>query len=567
MLKYLNVPGVRLTRLSSLFGSAFKPNGSRLFASVLIGKLIAENQRMNVKRLAVTSTLLLALVVGPEMAQGQVFDPGPSDPALFTTVINLPPDPDIGNRESIDAGTQLNVDDGGSVGFDFAANSGSEVNISGGTVGSNFTSLSGSEVNISGGILSSFTANDGGIVTFSGGFVNGRFTANAGSQVSISGGSLGALDAMPGSVVELFGDEFRLNGDAFTGQTITLAKDDIFTGILPMGGSFIFAAVEFDFLIFKFDGDNLSGVGLNVAGIPVLDTTGVVDIDSPFESRGLPGKSAGLTLNVVDGGSLLSNFAAVDITLNVQGGTLGSDIESARSVVNISEGTVGNRFRAYSGSQVNISGGTVGDGTFNSGLALGAGPDSEVNISGGLVTGVEASSGSVVNISGGTVDIGLVGFISVFSLVAQSGSEVNISGGTVTGAGFHANEGSEVNIRGAQFILNGELLDALVVGGSLTITEPIETLEGILADGSPFSFGQGGGSELGIPNFSPDAIVTVTRSLILGDVSGDGVVNFQDISPFISLLSAGGFQEEADIDGNGVVNFLDIGPFIRILTE
>ena len=373
---------------------------------------------MNVKKLVVALSLFLTLVVISETAQGQVFDPGPSDPALFTTVINLPPDPNIGDFESIDDGTQLNVDDGGSVGSDFAANSGSEVNISGGTVGSNFTSLSGSEVNISGGILSSFTANDGGIVTFSGGFVNGRFTANAGSQVSISGGSLGALDAMPGSVVELFGGEFRLNGDAFPGQAITLAKDDIFTGVLPRGGgSFIFAAVDFDFLIGQFGGDNLSGVGLNVANIPVSDTTGVVDIDSPFESRGLPGKSAGLTLNLVDGGSLLSNFAAVDVTLNVQGGTLGSDIESARSVVNISEGTVGNRFRAYSGSQVNISGGTVGNGPFNSGLALGAGP----------------------------------------------GSEVNISGGSVTGAGFFANEGSEVNIRGAQFILNGELLDALVL--------------------------------------------------------------------------------------------------------
>ena len=161
---------------------------------------------MNVKKLAVALSLFLTLVVISETAQGQVFDPGPSDPGLFTTVINLPPDPNIGNFESIDAGTQLNVGDGGTVGSGFDANSGSEVNISGGTVGSNFTSLSGSEVNISDGILSSFTANDGGIVTFSGGFVNGRFTADAGSQVSISGGSLGALDAMPGSVVELFGD-------------------------------------------------------------------------------------------------------------------------------------------------------------------------------------------------------------------------------------------------------------------------------------------------------------------------------------------------------------------------
>ena len=557
MSKYWIAPGVRYNLLSSLIGDV-------LAMLVRRRKLFAGNQLMNIKCLATALILFATLVVIPEMAQAQFFDPGPSDPALFTTVINLPPDPDIGSFESIDDGTQLNVGDGGSVGADFAANSGSEVNISGGTVGSNFTSLSGSEVNISGGILSSFTANDGGIVTFSGGFVNGRFTANAGSQVSISGGSLGALDAMPGSVVELFGDEFRLNGDAFTGQTITLAKDDIFTGILPMGGSFIFAAVEFDFLIFKFDGDNLSGVGLNVAGIPVLDTTGVVDIDSPFESRGLPGKSAGLTLNVVDGGSLLSNFAAVDITLNVQGGTLGSDIESARSVVNISGGTVGSRFRAYSGSEVNISGGTVGDGLLDFGLALGAGPGSVVNISGGIVRGLQAESGSIVNITGGTVETGIQYAISSVGLAAESGSQVNISGGTVTGIGFIANEGSAVNITGTQFMLNGESLDALVQGKSVTITEPVETLTGILADGSPFSFGQ---DEFGIePNFRPGATITVTLSSLIGDVNGDGVVNFFDIAPFIAALSAPDFQFEADIDGNGFVNFFDIAPFIRILS-
>ena len=46
----------------------------------------------------------------------------------------------------------------------------------------------------------------------------------------------------------------------------------------------------------------------------------------------------------------------------------------------------------------------------------------------------------------------------------------------------------------------------------------------------------------------------------------DGVVNFLDISPFISLLSGGGFLEQADINGDGQVNFLDISPFIGILS-
>ena len=51
----------------------------------------------------------------------------------------------------------------------------------------------------------------------------------------------------------------------------------------------------------------------------------------------------------------------------------------------------------------------------------------------------------------------------------------------------------------------------------------------------------------------------------LGDVNLDGLVDFLDISPFISVLSNGGFQAEADCDESGVVNFLDISSFILIL--
>ena len=54
--------------------------------------------------------------------------------------------------------------------------------------------------------------------------------------------------------------------------------------------------------------------------------------------------------------------------------------------------------------------------------------------------------------------------------------------------------------------------------------------------------------------------------ILLGDVNTDGVVDFLDISPFIVVLSGGGFQAEADIDQNGVVDFLDISPFIQILS-
>jgi len=63
-------------------------------------------------------------------------------------------------------------------------------------------------------------------------------------------------------------------------------------------------------------------------------------------------------------------------------------------------------------------------------------------------------------------------------------------------------------------------------------------------------------------------ISSVTEpDFLLGDVDMNGIVNILDISPFISVLSTGGFQLEADIDQNGIVNILDIGPFIALLNQ
>jgi len=64
-----------------------------------------------------------------------------------------------------------------------------------------------------------------------------------------------------------------------------------------------------------------------------------------------------------------------------------------------------------------------------------------------------------------------------------------------------------------------------------------------------------------------DTDVLDEGTTLLGDVNLDGVVDFLDISPFITVLATGGFQEEADIDGNGAVDFLDISGFILILSS
>lgn len=58
----------------------------------------------------------------------------------------------------------------------------------------------------------------------------------------------------------------------------------------------------------------------------------------------------------------------------------------------------------------------------------------------------------------------------------------------------------------------------------------------------------------------------VSKTTILGDCNLDGVVDFFDITPFISILSTGGAQAEADCNQDNAVNFLDITPFIGILS-
>lgn len=55
--------------------------------------------------------------------------------------------------------------------------------------------------------------------------------------------------------------------------------------------------------------------------------------------------------------------------------------------------------------------------------------------------------------------------------------------------------------------------------------------------------------------------------VLLGDCNQDGIVNFQDIPPFIDILIDGRFLEEADCNEDGTVSFQDIPVFIQILID
>ena len=477
----------------------------------------------------------------------------------------------------------VNVSDG-SVDFGFEAHFGSVVSISGGSVGLFFNANSGSVVNISGGLVDErFNANVGSVVNISGGTIADEFTANSGSVVNISGGSVGRnFSPESGSDVELIGGEFQLNGSPFSGSSVPLSEGDAFTGTLADGSAFIFSGNG-------HFADDLSNISLTTTALPTLDLSPmIVSTANPSIPSGL---RAGQTLTVESGGRLGDNFEVVDATLNIDGGGLGRYAGAVRSVVNINSGTVGRDFFAEAGSEINISGGSVS-------FSLTAFSGSTINITGGNVSrSFRALSGSEVNIDGGSVG-------DFFS--AESGSEVNIDGGSVglfnadsdvninggTFSDFAANvgsvvditggvfaerflafSGSDIEIRGSDFVLDGEPLDDnLTFGIPFTITNRDVTLSGVFADGSAFSF------DLNSVTFAPDedlfepsATLAVTLisefpQIMLGDCDLDGDVDFLDIPPFIAVLASNGFLAEADCNEDGVVTFLDIPPFIAILS-
>ena len=153
--------------------------------------------------------------------------------------------------------------------------------------------------------------------------------------------------------------------------------------------------------------------------------------------------------------------------------------------------------------------------------------------------------------------------------------------GDTTGSGLSAGNNNQLNVDFTT-VLETEVVDGITVplltdnGGSvetialLANSPAIDAGDNALAvdaAGNPLLNDQradgfdrifGGTVDIGAVEFEPSAFV-------LGDVNGDGVVDFSDIPSFISILQAGDFLDEADINGDGVVDFDDISFFIELL--
>lgn len=411
---------------------------------------------------------LVGLLAVP--AAAQVFDPGPSDSALFDTVINLPPDPDIGSGQSIGGEqdtegnplfTQVNLGDGGFINSSFDVREGAELNVRGGRINTNLDIRTGGELNVSGGQIGfTLRAFDGSFVTMTGGLIDQSFEVRSGATMLLRGGALSRrFRARAGSDLTLFGNDYKLNGEDFSiplSREITLVADDVFTGTLEDGSAFVFSPQA---------GDVFLDVTLQQSLVPSADPTPiVVDTVNPVRPSGV---RAGQTLTLRDGGELPENFEAVDATVNIEGGVVDDDSGFSRSTVNISGGRFEAFSQAYAGTTINLTGGQWG--SFSD-----AHSGSIVNVIGGTLDSFfEAQAGSTINLNLGVVERGFT---------ALAGSIVDVAGGAI-GFDFDIEEGSDAELIGGEFRLNGEAF----TGSTLTLGEN-DVFTATLADGSSHIF-------------------------------------------------------------------------------
>jgi hypothetical protein len=467
-------------------------------------------------------TIVLCFACNIALSTGQVY-------ALFSTILNIPPDPNITEElQFIDSDTQLNLFDGGSIAERFSAGSrngtsmnvemnifggsvsnffvaiNSTVNISGGDVGFGM-GIGNSTLNMSGGWIKDFDADDNSVINISGGLV-GSFDSRDGTRVKITGGTIGDHNAVfSGSVVDISGGQVGTTTaaggiinvasgafvEALTGESTSLIN--ITGGNIgyllrtystlnvsggALGGQFVTetgSQASISGGEFRLNGVLING--LDSPGNTVLLNVPAGAILSGTLSDGTPFAFSSLDTDSIANGTLtlkattLPPISPTTITINNAQAPLG--VRAGETLVVQSGGILAPNFNAGRGSTLQIHGGQVGSNL----EAVAA----NVSISGGAIgESFDAFSGSTVLISGGVVGnnfhafdqsvVNISGGSVGSNFRAFSGSTINVSGGTV-GRGLTADNKSTINISGGSittdFVANtGSLIN--ISGGTIS---------------------------------------------------------------------------------------------------
>ena len=196
------------------------------------------------------------------------------------------------------------------------------------------------------------------------------------------------------------------------------------------------------------------------------------------------------------------------------------------------------------------------------------------------------ANNGTLQINAGTSSLGTISGSGTLNVAAGAG--LNIEGANTQGAlNLAAGSTLGVDIASLATFDSISVSGAATVAGDLAVTlvgayEPGHSdtftivasggLTGAFANTNAWGMIPAGAGKAFLPDYTGGLNVVLTEFTKVGDVDFDGVINNQDIGPFVAVLtgtppvapSALGFA--ADVDGNGVVNNQDIAPFVALLT-
>lgn len=443
--------------------------------------------------------------------------------AQFDTIINVPPDDypasgvntsrtqlnlfsgdlpnfyhigtPLGSNENI----ELNVF-GGAVGNNLEARPHTVINISDGAIGNQLRAWPDSFVNISGGSIGdNFRVQEDSNVTISGGSIGNTFLVNPGANVTVTGGSIGANWHIPENANVTFdggtvGDDFQIEQQANIAISNGTFGDRVVVeenaNVLISGGTFG------DDCIVGTEQCRIEG-GVFGAGLAI--TVDLTIFGGEFSTV-----TAEQKLQFHDG-EIASKLTAL-ATTEIHGGTIAC-MDTIGSQAKIFGGTV-QGLSLLQGATNSILGGAV-DGEIVNGDGINR---SRLRIKDGNVSGtIETQANSLTRLDGGTIS---------GNLTVDSDGCLTLLGGQLSG-NLVAVADANIRIFANQLQLldidTGSVIQDLTSdlqnlnpGESIEIAQRDVTLDGVLHDGSTFSYDLYSNQEPDRDYVNPQSVVRVT---------------------------------------------------------
>ncbi|MEM8782409.1 MAG: hypothetical protein AAGE65_06065 [Planctomycetota bacterium] len=392
-----------------------------------------------------TAALLATLAVTPCVTYAQ------SDPANFTTVLNIPNDPDIPQETRVASDTQINLFDDGKInlrvdlGAEETGGDGIELNVYGGRVSAGLDAYVGSRVNVLGGEI------------------------GLGLQI-YNGGELFVADGIVDRGLEIGTSYFPSSGASaeITGGRI---GEDIFIGAgshMKISGGTLGPIAQ----------TNTEVYGIEAHGGGRIEVYGTAQIDLPVRLFSAAQTPSGTTRLVMSGGAINNRVSAYRQTgVDLSGGKIDRITAYNGSLIRIAGGSVEQQLELFAGSTLDFVGGHIG--------LLHVWDGASATLPGGRVDEFRVWSGGQLRFDGGDDLRGEI----------QSGGVARFAGGTLSSVTVE--DGGAIELIGGEFALNGTpvtRLDAGLAGR--------DVLTGVLADGSFLAWS----NDFGMPRIPAGAL-------------------------------------------------------------